>query len=170
MIRVERTHLDGVLRIVPPTIFEDFRGSYVELYNEDLYTGNCGPVHFIQDDISTSSKNVLRGIHGDRHTWKLISCLQGKLYLVIVNWNEASAQFQAWEAFTLSGENHLQILVPPRFGVGHLVLSDQAIFHYKQSAYYDRTSQFTLAWNDPRLKIWWPVGNPILSRRDQGLE
>jgi dTDP-4-dehydrorhamnose 3,5-epimerase len=168
MIHVERTKLDGVLRVFPPTIFEDFRGSYIELYNENLYAEICDHVHFIQDDISISSRHVLRGIHGDHHTWKLISCLLGKLYLVIINWNEASPQFRAWESFTLSTENHLQILVPPSFGVGHLVLSDQAIFHYKQSSYYDRRSQFTLPWNDPLINIWWPIQNPIVSRRDQG--
>jgi len=63
-----------------------------------------------------------------------------------------------------------QILVPPKFAIGHLVLSEKAIFHYKQSSYYDRASQFTLLWNDPQLNIWWPVRNPILSRRDQGFE
>jgi dTDP-4-dehydrorhamnose 3,5-epimerase len=169
MVPVEKTKLAGVLRIVPPTIFEDFRGSYIEIYNENLYREICGEVNFIQDDISISSRYVLRGIHGDRRTWKLISCLLGKLYLVIVNWNEASPQFRGWESFTLSAENHLQILVPPGFGVGHLVLSEQAIFHYKQSSYYDRTSQFTLPWNDPQLNIWWPIQNPIVSRRDQGV-
>ena len=70
----------------------------------------------------------------------------------------------------LSDQNRLQVLVPPKFGNGHLVLSAQAIFHYKQSSYYDRSTQFTLLWNDPKLDIWWPVTNPILSRRDEGAE
>jgi len=58
--------------------------------------------------------------------------------------------------------------VPPKFGNGHVVMSERAIFHYKQSTEYDRAGQFTLLWNDPALKIWWPIANPIVSARDQG--
>ena len=169
-MEVKKTKLDGVLLIKPPTIFEDFRGTYVEIYNEKLYTEAGIRVKFVQDDISVSSKHVLRGIHGDPETWKLISCLYGKFYLVVVNWDETSPQFGQWESFVLSDQNRLQVLVPAKFGIGHLVLSEQAMFHYKQSTYYNRTSQFTLLWNDPKLNIWWPVKNPILSRRDEGSE
>ena len=123
-----------------------------------------------RDDISVSSRHVLRGIHGDGNTWKLISCLSGKFYLVVVNNDPSSSQYQQWESFVLSGENHQQVLIPPRFGNGHLVLSEQAIFHYKQTTYYDRQSQFTMLWNDPSLNIWWPIKNPILSKRDEGVE
>jgi len=165
---VKKTELDGVLLITPPTVFEDFRGTYVELYNEDLYKRSGITVDFIQDDISVSSRHVLRGIHGDGETWKLVSCLQGKFYLVVVNWDKTSAQFGRWTSFTLSGNNRQQVLIPPRFGNGHVVLSEQAIFHYKQTTYYNRAGQFTLLWNDPKLNIWWPVKDPVLSRRDEG--
>jgi dTDP-4-dehydrorhamnose 3,5-epimerase len=167
-MEVSKAKLEGVLLIKPPTIFEDFRGTYVELFNERLYREMGINVRFVQDDVSISSKYVLRGLHGDRITWKLISCLHGKFYLVVVNWDETSPEYRQWESFVLSEENKLQILVPPKFGIGHLVLSEKAIFHYKQSAYYDRVSQFTLIWNDPKLNIWWPVKQPILSRRDEG--
>lgn len=166
-MEVSKTKLDGVLLIKPPTIFEDFRGTYVELYNEELYLNAGITVKFIQDDISVSSRNVLRGIHGDAETWKLISCLQGRFYLVVVNWDKDSPQFGNWASFVLSDQNRLQVLVPPKFGNGHVVLSELTIFHYKQSTYYDRTSQFTLLWNDPKLNIWWPIKNPILSMRDE---
>lgn len=165
---VRKTELHGVLLIVPPTVFEDFRGTYVELYNEDLYKRSGIAVDFIQDDISISSRHVLRGIHGDGETWKLVSCLQGKFYLVVVNWDETSAQFGKWTSFTLSENNRQQVLIPPKFGNGHVVLSEQAVFHYKQNTYYNRAGQFTLLWNDPKLNIWWPVKNPVLSRRDEG--
>ncbi len=165
---VQRTKLDGVFLIKPPTVFEDFRGSYIELYNEALYQQAGITATFIQDDISVSSRHVMRGIHGDQETIKLISCLQGKFYLVVVNWDEASPQYRQWEAFTLSETNRLQVLVPPRFGNGHLVLSEQAIFHYKQSSCYNRAGQFTLDWNDPSLGIWWPVRDPLRSQRDDG--
>jgi len=169
-MEVSKTKLDGVLLMKPPTIFEDFRGTYVEIYDEKLYTEAGIKVRFVQDDISVSSRNVLRGIHGDGRTWKLISCLYGKFYLVVVNWDKASLQFGKWESFVLSDQNRLQVLIPAGFGNGHLVLSELAIFHYKQSSYYDRASQFTILWNDPKLNIWWPIENPIVSRRDEGGE
>ena len=167
MLEVSKTSLDGVLVIKPPTIFEDFRGTYVETYNLELYKEAGIAIDFAQDDISVSSRHVLRGIHGDQETWKLVSCLMGKFYLVVVNWDESSSQWGKWESFVLSDRNHLQVLIPPNFGNGHVVLSEQAIFHYKQSTYYDRAGQFTIPWNDPKLSIWWPVKDPILSRRDQ---
>ena len=168
MTKVTKTKLDGVLLIEPPTIFQDFRGVYVETYNEKLYKEAGIDVKFAQDDISVSFKNVLRGIHGDDVTWKLVSCHYGEFYLVVVNWDETSTQFTEWEAFTLSDKNRLQVLIPPKHGNGHLVLSDMTIFHYKQSTYYDRARQFTILWNDPRLNIPWLVDNPILSKRDGG--
>jgi len=166
---IKPTRLDGVRLITPPTIFEDFRGSYVELYNDDLYRKGGIDIAFVQDDISVSTRHVLRGIHGDAETWKLISCLHGKFYLVVVNWDPTSPQYRQWESFVLSDQNRHQVLIPPKFGNGHLVLSESAIFHYKQSTYYNRAGQFTVLWNDPGLKIWWPVADPIVSRRDAGL-
>ena len=169
-MEVSKTGLDGVLLIKPSTMFEDFRGTYTELYNKKLFNDAGIDVDFIQDDISISSRHVLRGIHGDTQTWKLISCLYGNFYMVVVNWDETSPQFGQWESFNLSEKNRTQILVPPKFGNGHLVLSDEAIFHYKQTTYYDRASQFTLMWNDPKINIWWPVKYPIMSRRDEGFD
>lgn len=165
-MNVEKTKLDGVLLITPPTIFRDFRGEYVETYNERLYREAGIATKFAQDDISVSHRNVLRGIHGDRETWKLISCLYGEFFLAVVNWDTGSTQCRQWVTFTLSEENRLQVLVPPKFGNGHLVTSDRAIFHYKQSTEYNRKEQFTIAWNDPELNIPWPTDNPILSDRD----
>jgi len=165
--KITTSKLDGVLLIEPPTNFEDFRGEYVELYNERLYREAGIAADFVQDDISVSSRHVLRGIHGDHQTTKLVSCLHGKFYLVVVNNISGHRQFGQWDAFTLSEKNRLQVLIPAGFGNGHVVLSETAIFHYKQNAYYDRASQFTLMWNDPRLSIWWPIKTPIMSQRDE---
>lgn len=169
-MNVEKTALDGVLLITPPTLFEDWRGEYVETYNEQLYREHGIDVTFVQDDISVSDRHVLRGLHGDATTWKLISCLHGKFYLVVVNNDPDSSQYRKWTSFVLSDTNRKQVLIPPKFGNGHLVLSDKAIFHYKQNTYYDRAGQFTLLWNDPELGLWWPVPNPLVSRRDAGLD
>ena len=162
---IEKTTLDRVLQIKLDS-FEDHRGYYIETYNEELYKKNGINVNFIQDDISVSSKNVLRGIHGDQQTWKLISCLEGKFYLVVINNNKNSNQYMQWESFILSEQNRVQILVPPKFGNGHLVISKRAIFHYKQNTYYNPKGQFTICWDDPKYNIKWPIKNPILSKRD----
>lgn len=169
-MEVAKTSLGGVLLITPPTIFRDFRGEYVETYNLELYKAAGIDVDFVQDDISVSGKHVLRGIHGDSETWKLVSCLSGEFFLAVVNWDPASPEYRRWETFVLSDQNHLQVLIPPRFGNGHVVLTDTAIFHYKQSTYYNRAGQFTIKWNDPRLAIPWPVEEPILSERDRGAD
>lgn len=165
-MQIEKTNLDGVLliRLAP---FEDFRGQYVETYNEAAYHENGISVKFIQDDISVSTRNVLRGVHGDAETWKLISCLHGSFYLMVVNNNSSSPQFRKWQGFTLSDTNRCQILVPPLFGNGHVVISEKAIFHYKQNTYYNPQGQFTIIWNDPEYGMWWPIKTPILSRRDE---
>lgn len=166
MLRIEKTKLDGVL-LIYLEFFEDHRGEYVETYNEKEYKEAGIKYDFVADDYSRSTKNVLRGIHGDEETCKLISCLYGKFYLVVADCRKSSPNFGKWQSFVLSDKNKKQVLIPPGFGNGHLVLSDEDIFHYKQSGYYDRSSQFSYTWNDPRFKIWWPIKNPILSRRDE---
>lgn len=171
MTLFEKTKLYEVL-LIKPEIFEDFRGEYVELYNEKLYTDNISAINglnikFVEDDISISMRYNLKGVHGDDRTWKLISCLYGKFYLVVINYDEGSKEFGKWQGFTLSDRNRHQVLVPPKFGNGHVALSDISIFGYKQSEYYDPKRQFTIVWNDPRFNIWWPVKNPIVSQRDE---
>ena len=91
-MQVSKTEMEGVL-LIRLGVFEDFRGEYIETYNEAIYNENGINVDFVQDDISVSSQNVLRGIHGDSETWKLISCLHGKFYLVVVNCDTESKSF-----------------------------------------------------------------------------
>ncbi len=165
-MEVVATDLDGV-RLIKPSVFEDFRGEYVETYNEEEYRRHGITCRFIQDDLSISTRHVLRGIHGDAETWKLISCVYGKFYLVVVDCNPSSDRFGRWQGFTLSDKNRYQVLVPPMHGNGHLVMSEMTNFHYKQTTYYNPNGQFTYRWNDPRLNIWWPIANPVLSKRDQ---
>lgn len=168
-MKVEEAKLQGIKLITPPTNFEDFRGSYVEIYNDRLYRDAGITQDFIQDDISTSRQHVLRGIHGDATTWKLVTCLHGAFYLIVVNNDPESPQYKQWQSFTLSDRNRLQVLIPPKFGNGHLVLSETAIFHYKQTTEYNRSGQFTILWNDPRYQFWWPIKQPMLSTRDEGV-
>lgn len=178
-MKVLKTKLEGVLvfKLEP---FEDFRGEYLETYNDKIYKKviyeklkstvykqSVLGLSFVEDDISTGTNGVLKGIHGDTNTWKLVQCFYGKFYLVVVNNNPKSSDFRKWESFTLSSKNRLQVLIPPYYGNGHLVLSRYSIFHYKQSSYYDPKSQFTIRWDDPVYKIWWPINVPVLSPRDR---
>tara|TARA_Y100000590_G_scaffold389892_1_gene465252 strand:+ start:1958 stop:2473 length:516 start_codon:yes stop_codon:yes gene_type:complete len=163
---VEKTNLKGVLKIKLDA-FEDHRGYYLETYNEELYSKHGINTKFVQDDISVSKQNVLRGIHGDLETWKLVSCYFGEFFLVVVNNDEESDQYKKFDSFILSDKERVQILIPPKFGNGHLVLSKQSIFNYKQSTYYNPNGQFTILWNDPEYGINWPINNPILSERDK---
>ena len=153
--------------LIKPYIYKDFRGSYTEIYNKNIFFHNSKKIKFIQDDISISKKNVLRGIHGDNKTWKLISCLYGKFYLVIVNNDKNSKEYKKWVSFELNDKNKFLVLVPPKFGNGHYVLSKKAIFYYKQNTLYDRGSQFTINWKDPKFNFKWPCKRPITSKRDK---
>jgi dTDP-4-dehydrorhamnose 3,5-epimerase len=153
------------LKIIDLGYFEDHRGVYVETHNEDVYT-KAGVTHFVQDDYSISRRNVLRGLHGDADTWKLITCPIGEIYFVVLDIREGSATNGKWQSFLISEHNHRQVLVPPGCANGHMVMSERAMFHYKQSTYFSK-NQFTVRWDDPKYKIWWPVKTPILSRRDE---
>ncbi len=160
------TELEDVKLITPKTVFDDFRGDYVEIYNQRSYHDAGITVEFVQDDYATSFRHVLRGIHGDNKTAKLVKCIYGSIYFVVVNNNPNSPQYKRWIAFNLNDKNRHQVFIPEQFGIAYLVMSELAIFHYKQSSYYGQSKQFTLLWNDPDLNIWWPVANPITSLRD----
>lgn len=180
MIKVSKTKLKGVLEITPH-VFKDHRGEFVETHNKEIYNGLIARyiehsaryekrginIDFVQDDICLSKKNVLRGIHGDNKTWKLLSCLEGKIYWVAINCDKKSKDFGKWQNFILSDKNRKQVLLPPKYGNAYLVLSDKAIFSYKQSTYYDRGRQFSYKWNDSQFNIKWPIRKPILSERDK---
>lgn len=163
---VEKTNLKGVL-LIKPDVFEDFRGNYTEVYNEKLYAEMGITDKFIQDDLSTTYKGVLRGMHGDPKTAKLVQCAYGRIYQVVLNNDKNSDEYGKWQAFTLTSENRHQVYIPPMFGNGFYVLSDVAVYSYKQTTVYGEAKQFTVKWNDPEFGIVWPNNNPILSARDR---
>ena len=153
--------------IYPNSKFKDHRGIYIETFNLDKYKKKLNNLKFIEDDFSINKKNVFKGIHGDRKTWKLVSCIYGNCISYIVNCNEKSRSFGKWEKFTLSGDKYFQILVPPNFGNSFLVKSKIAIYHYKQTEYYEgMKKQFTYKFDDPRIKLNLDRKKLILSRRD----
>lgn len=168
MISISKTTLDGVLRIEGKIHF-DHRGFYREGYNKKIYLEHGFP-ELVEHNSTFSYKNALRGIHGDSQNWKLISCYYGDIYFVVLNYDELSPQYGKWESFRLTTDDGFQILIPPKFGIGHLVLSDLAIFNYGQSVgYVGKENQFVVKWNDSRFNISWPVTtNLLLSKRDGG--
>lgn len=149
-----------------PEVFKDSRGLFVEYFNHEAFKKIKIPGEFVRDCISVSVKNVLRGIHYDDVTWKLIQCMMGKIYFVVVDMRPDSDTYLKWESFILSEDNRLQVLVPPMYGNGHLVLSDRCIFHYKMTEYYHPENERVLKWDDSRVNIPWPNRNPILSEKD----
>jgi len=164
-VKVTETGLPGV-KLIELDVFEDHRGTYIESYNRELYHEKGIDVDFVQDDFSMSRQHVLRGIHGDAETYKLVSCIEGAFRLVVVNCDTESELFGKWVSFDLSEHNAKQVLIPPKHGNAHLVITERAIFHYKQNTYYNPKGQFTYRWDEPKFNIWWPTKNPILSQRD----
>lgn len=165
MLRVEATKLKGVY-LVKPFVHEDIRGNFYETYNKKEYIDAGLIAKFIQDDISKSVKGVLKGMHGDNSTYKLVQCAYGSVYAVILNCDESSSDFGKWQSFILSDENKYQLYIPPMYGNGYYVLSDVAVYTYKQSTYYGEYKQFTYKWNDERFGIEWPAKASIISGRD----
>ena len=144
--------------------FKDYRGFYWTSWRKNFFE----KIKFKHDKFSLSKKNVLRGLHGDNKTWKLVSCPFGKFLLVVVDCQKKSKNYLKWNSWILSHENGLQILIPPNFANGHLCLSDKCLFHYKLSYrgdYLDAKDQFSIKWNDPKLKIKCGIKRPILSKR-----
>lgn len=159
------TEIDNCFEVVPG-IYKDQRGEYVCTWNFEDYFTQFG-IDFVEDDISVSHKNVFRGLHGDHETWKLVQCLYGEIILAVVDCRRPKYEYQL---FNLDDVHRTQILIPPGCANGHYVLSDKAIFSYKQSEYYSGAkNQFSLRYDDPAIGIKWPIEgmNPILSERDK---
>ncbi len=153
------------VKISQPDSFEDYRG---ELYT--LYKQEDSDLFFNHDKVSISRKHTLRGLHGDAKSWKLVTCLAGEIYLVVVDNRPQSPNYLKWDSVILTSKNRKSVLIPPMFANGHLVLSDEATFFYKWSypgKYPDVKDQFTLKWNDSEIGIDWPISNPIMSKRDK---
>jgi len=166
-VKVVDTNLHGV-KLIQPERFVDFRGSYLEIYDSKKFLDNTGQhIDFVQDDISVSKRNVLRGLHGDFKTTKLVTVLRGTGYALIADNRKDSPTYMKWQSFTLSDQNMNMLLLPAGIGNSILSLEDDLIYYYKQNTHFSEGKQFTIKWNDPDWKFWWPVKHPILSRRDE---
>ena len=152
------------VKVYEPDVFTDYRGDLWTVWKKDEFH-----LEFNHDKVSTSRKNVLRGIHGDYKSTKLVSCLHGQLYFVVVDNRPDSPTYKQWDHMILDDRKRKMVLLPPGFGNGFLVLSEHSVFHYKWSYegdYPDVDEQFTIKWNSKDIGANWPIQNPILQNRD----
>ncbi len=166
-MNVIETTLPGVL-ILEPRVFRDDRGYFLETWNQARCAGLGLPERFVQDNLSSSSKGVLRGLHyqNPNGQGKLVSVPCGEVFDVAVDIRTDSPSFGEWVGVTLSDANNRSLYIPPGFAHGFVVLSDLAVFSYKCTEYYAPACEASLLWNDADLGIDWPVSTPILSTKD----
>jgi dTDP-4-dehydrorhamnose 3,5-epimerase len=151
-----------------PAVFGDDRGFFFETWNADRY-GQLGlPDKFVQSNVSSSARGVLRGLH---YQWpnpqgKLVSVFEGEVYDVAVDIRRGSPTFGRWAAVVLSAENKRQFWIPEGFAHGFAVLSERAIFSYLCTAQYDKAADAGVRWDDAAIGIDWPIDSPLLSDKD----
>lgn len=166
MIAVHETDFPDA-KVYVPDVFHDARGYFKETYATDKYAALGMRDVWVQDSVSRSRRNVIRGLHYDLRMAKLVQVLQGTIFDVIVDIRAGSPSYKRWQGFELSAENHRQLYVPRGFAHGFLALSEEAIVHYKMTALYDPQHEGVLSWRDPEAGIAWPLqGEPVLSAKD----
>ncbi len=166
-MNIIQTELPGVL-ILELRAFHDTRGYFFENFQAERYQQHGLPTQFVQDNVSHSRKNVLRGLHYqlEHPQGKLVCVTQGHVLDVIVDVRLDSPTFGKAISVELSDQNLLQVYIPPGFAHGFCVLSERADFIYKCTDYYYPAGERGIYWNDPDLQITWPVQDPILSEKD----
>ena len=158
--------------LVEPTMVEDPRGSFVEMYKRSEFLRAGITDVFVQDNYSRSVQRVLRGLHYQKHPkaqGKLLTVLTGEIFDVAVDIRKGSPTFGRWISVTLSAENRRMLYVPAGFAHGYCVLSENADVIYKVSAEYAPDLDYGIVWNDPDLRIAWPISHPLLSTKDTRL-
>jgi dTDP-4-dehydrorhamnose 3,5-epimerase len=166
-MRIVPTELAGVL-IIEPDVYADQRGFFMESFQKQRYKEAGIETEFVQDNISRSVQNTLRGLHYQHPNdqAKLVQVLEGEIYDVAVDIRHGSPTFGRWIDVILSDQNRRQFFVPAGFAHGFCVLSPSALFLYKCSDFYTPEAEGGICWDDPDLAIPWPVRSPILSQRD----
>lgn len=170
-ILVEDCFIEG-LRVITPTVFGDARGYFMETYNYNDFAEQGITQTFVQDNQSSSSQGVLRGLHFQIHypQDKLVRVVKGEVFDVAVDLREGSPTFGKWYGVRLSAENKKQFFIPKNFAHGFYVLSDTAEFCYKCSDFYHANDEGGIAWDDPGIGIEWPLLDGVqtnLSEKDR---
>lgn len=166
-MKLHKTDLPGCV-VIEPRVFGDDRGFFYESFNRDrLAEHGLDPV-FVQGNVSSSSRGVLRGLH---YQWpgpqgKYVSVVEGEVWDVAVDIRRGSPHFGRWTAVVLSAENKRHFWIPEGFAHGFVTLSERAVFTYLCTATYDAAADAAIRWDDPTLAIDWPVSAPSLSEKD----
>ena len=161
---IENTKIEGVKKINYDR-FVDFRGSIWTTFLDNKIKN----IKFNHDKFSVSNKDVIRGIHYDNKTFKLVTAVYGEIDQVVVDMRKESDTYRGSLIFNIDDNNRFSILIPPMVGNGFRVRSEVAVYHYKLSytgKYLDADNQYTLKWDDSAIAINWECENPILSNRD----
>jgi dTDP-4-dehydrorhamnose 3,5-epimerase len=164
-----KTGIDDLL-LIKPNVFEDGRGYFYELFNSEKYIKAGLDFNFVQDNISKSQKGTVRGLHfqvGEYTQGKLCQVIAGKVLDVAVDIRPGSKTFGKNYSIELTAENHYQLWMPPGFAHGFSVLSDDAIFLYKCTNFYNNEYERSIKYDDPELNIDWKVDSPIVSEKDK---
>lgn len=167
-VQIIKTEIPDVL-VLRPRVFEDRRGFFFESYNLKTLTAAGFAHQFVQDNHSRSYTRVLRGLHYQirQPQGKLVRAVVGQIFDVAVDLRRESPTFGKWLGRRLSAENKEMLWIPPGFAHGFLVLSETADVLYKTTEYYAPVFERTIVWNDPDLRIEWPLdGSPVLSEKD----
>ncbi|MEW6698642.1 MAG: dTDP-4-dehydrorhamnose 3,5-epimerase [Bacillota bacterium] len=166
-MKLMETRLPGVV-IIEPRVFNDSRGFFMEIWQQERYQQAGISAGFVQDNLSFSTKGVLRGLHfqNPNTQGKLVCVLQGEVFDVAVDIRVGSPTFGQWVGVLLSADNMRQLYIPEGFAHGFCVLSDTALFTYKCTDYYNPATEGGIIWNDPDINIDWPLEEPVLSKKD----
>ena len=168
-MKVTSTPIPEVL-IIEPKVFGDARGFFYESFNQKVFNEVTGLNEtFVQDNLSRSSHNVLRGLHYQVQNpqGKLVQVMAGEIFDVAVDLRQSSPSFGRWVGTTLSAANRLQHWIPPGFAHGFLVISVSADVLYKTTSYYAPEHERAIHWDDATIGIQWPLqGPPVLSAKD----
>jgi dTDP-4-dehydrorhamnose 3,5-epimerase len=173
-MRVEETYLQGCF-VISPNIIKDERGYFFESYNKNNFEKITGiSVNFVQDNQSSSSRGVLRGLHyqtGAHAQAKLVRVIKGKVLDVCIDLRLDSKTFGKYFSIVLDEIDHKQLYIPRGFAHGFLVLEDDTVFSYKCDNYYEKSSENGILYNDATINIDWnfPENEFILSDKDKNL-
>lgn len=167
-MEVKETGIPGVL-VIEPKVFGDARGFFMETFSTKRYQDAGIPETFVQDNISYSSRGVLRGLHfqNPNAQGKLVYVLEGEVFDVCVDIRLGSPTFGKSYSLLLSADNKRQLYVPPGLAHGFCVTSEKALFAYKCTNYYSPKDENSLLWNDPDLGIAWPLNEVTLAEKDK---
>ena len=168
---IEKASPDGVI-VVKPSVFQDERGFFMEVFRKDLFEQLGLPGDFVQLNHSASARNVVRGLHfqWEPPMGKLMRVTAGTAFLVAVDIRKGSPTLGKYFSIEASAENKTQLWAPACFARGFCVLSDYAEIQYLCTGTYNHEGESGILWNDPALAIDWPVTDPILSDKDRNAQ